>query len=104
MYEFSQPDVTLISARVIPGVGKYPRYCKVVGTITIDIGFEVRMPLEWNGRFYMVGNEGSGGTISDRNLKRGLILNYATAATDQGHNGAVEGRSYGYNNRQKEID
>jgi feruloyl esterase len=104
MHSFSQPNVTLVSASVVSADERYPAYCKVTGTITIDIGFEVRLPDDWNGRFYMVGNEGSGGAISDRNLKRGLILNYAVAATDQGHNGAVEGRSYGYNNRQKEID
>ena len=84
MYRYSQPNVTLISASVVPADERFPAYCKITGTITIDIGFELRLPLDWNGRFYMVGNEGSGGAISDRNLKRGLILNYAVAATDQG--------------------
>lgn len=52
----------------------------------------------------MVGNEGSGGKLNSRYLDRALRLNYATASTDQGYDGAVEGDAYGYNNRQKVID
>ncbi len=104
MHEYTSPGVTLVSAKVIAAGQRNPAYCKIFGTITIDIGFEVRLPVDWNGRFYMVGNEGSGGRFNERNMGTALRMNYATASTDQGYDGAVEGDSYGYNNRQKVID
>jgi len=104
MHNYSSPAVTLISARVIAADQRNPAYCRVFGTITIDIGFEVRLPVNWNGRFYMVGNEGSGGRFNTRYLDGAVRLDYATASTDQGYDGAVEGDAYGYNNRQKVID
>lgn len=104
MHKYASPSVTLISAEIIPAGQRNPAYCKVFGTITIDIGFEVRLPVNWNGRFYMVGNEGSDGKVNSRNMDAALRLNYATASTDQGFDGNTEALTYAYNNRQKVID
>ena len=104
LVDFSSPEVTLISAEMVSADRGIPAHCRVFGTTTIDIGFDVRLPTDWNGRFYMVGNEGSGGKFNTRYMNRALRLNYATASTDQGYDGAVEGDAYGYNNRQKVID
>ncbi len=104
MYSYENPNVTLISARLIDAGQQNPEYCKVRGTIAPDIGFEVHLPSDWNGRFYMVGNEGSGGKINVRNMRMPVSMNYATASTDLGHNGYMEEENYGYNNRQKVID
>lgn len=104
IHRYSSPTVTLISAEDVAADRRNPAYCKVLGTITYDIGFEVRLPLDWNGRFYMVGNEGSDGKINSRNLDSPLRLNYATASTDQGFDGNTESYTYAYNNRQKVID
>jgi feruloyl esterase len=104
LHQYTAPTVTLISAEIIPAGQRNPAYCKVFGTITYDIGFEVRLPVDWNGRFYMVGNEGSDGKINSRNMDNPLRLKYATASTDQGFDGNTEASTYAYNNRQKVID
>ena len=99
LLNLSSPEITLISATTIAADRGIPTHCRIFGTTTIDIGFDVRLPTSWNGRFYMVGNEGSGGQFNVRNMNNALRLNYATASTDQGYDGAVEGDAYGYNNR-----
>ena len=68
---------------------------------------EVEMPLgsDWNGRFYMVDNAGSGGRINYRRMANARHMGYASASTDQGYDAQTEGGDlFGYNNRQKEID
>lgn len=104
LHNYSNSTVTLISASDIAAGPRNPAYCKVRGTISPDIGFEVHLPHDWNERFYMVGNEGAGGKINNRYMGLPLSLKYATASTDLGHNGYMEEENYGYNNRQKVID
>jgi feruloyl esterase len=36
-------------------------HCRIFGQVLPQVGFEVRMPAEWNGRFVMVGNGGCSG-------------------------------------------
>ncbi|MBT5217882.1 MAG: tannase/feruloyl esterase family alpha/beta hydrolase, partial [Woeseia sp.] len=104
LHEYASNTVTIISADIVPADQRNPTYCKVFGTITIDIGFEVHLPTDWNGRFYMVGNEGSDGRINTRYLNSAARLNYATASTDLGYDINADGDAYGYKNRQKVID
>ena len=106
LYDFSRPNVTLISSKIVSG-DRGPELCRVVGTILPDVGFEAELPLapDWNGRFYMVDNAGSGGRINERRMARARTMGYAAASTDQGYDSETEGDSrYGPNNRQKEID
>jgi feruloyl esterase len=104
LYEFSRPRVTLVTSAIVEN-DRDSSYCRVTGTILPDVGFEAQLPLEWNGRFYMVDNAGSGGRINHRRMSGARAMGYATASTDQGYNYRTEGDSrYGYNNRQKEID
>ncbi len=105
LHAFSQPTVTLIAAGRSEGRQQGSEFCRVRGTILPDVGFEAQLPLEWNGRFYMVDNAGSGGRINARRMADARRMGYASASTDQGYDYATEGDSrYGYNNRQKEID
>ncbi len=106
LYDFSRPNVTLISSKIVSG-DRGPEFCRVVGTILPDVGFEAQLPLapDWNGRFYMVDNAGSGGRINYRRMANARRMGYATASTDQGYDDRTEGGDlFGYNNRQKEID
>ena len=106
LYGVSRPNVTLISSKIVAG-DRGPEFCRVVGTILPDVGFEAELPLasDWNGRFYMVDNAGSGGRINERRMARARTMGYAAASTDQGYDSPTEGDSrYGHNNRQKEID
>ncbi len=59
-------------------------HCRVTGMIGGTIGFEVLLPVDWNGRFFMGGGGGFVGTI--QNAARGTVdQGYATAGTDTGH-------------------
>jgi feruloyl esterase len=99
----SLPDVRITSAETVPGGTRwaYPPspfnifaglnpstdrpFCRVVGVIESEIGFEVWLPPEWNGRFLGVGNGGYTGAINYPGLGLGLGRGFATASTDTGH-------------------
>ena len=62
-------------------------YCKVLGTIGKEINFELLLPGDWNGRFFMGGGGGFVGSIA--NMARWSVHDgYATSGTDTGHKGA----------------
>ena len=69
-----------------------PPFCRVAGTIRptpdSDIRFEVWMPAsDWNGKFVGVGNGVWAGSITYSSMREPLSMGYATAATDDGHQG-----------------
>jgi feruloyl esterase len=80
-----------------PGVpaaaySRLPAFCRAAGTIKpssdSDIRFEVWMPAaNWNGKFVGVGNGVWAGSISYFEMVAPLSSGYATAATDDGHQG-----------------
>lgn len=97
-------SLTITSAGVREGDGGQP-YCYARGIIAPAIGFHVQIPLRehWNGRFLMWGDGGKDGDLdfADHRVAEG----YAVANTNMGHdNGAEPGSSFGYDNRQSEID
>jgi hypothetical protein len=92
-----------------PGVSSgpfLPEHCVVQGSINertgIDerpyaIGFELRLPTEWNGRFLFQGGGGNDGVVAPavgRNTgasgaqDNALLRGFAVATTDAGHQGA----------------
>jgi hypothetical protein len=79
-----------------------PAHCHVQGKIAertgIDgkpyaIGFDLRMPAAWNGRFFFQGGGGTDGTLRDAvgqltgggNTGNALLQGYAVVFTDTGH-------------------
>ncbi len=66
----------------------YPEHCYVLGVINDDIKFEVRLPAQWNGKFYMGGGGGFVGTIQSQGWQDALTRGYATTGTDTGHTAA----------------
>lgn len=79
-----------------------PTHCHVQGKINertgIDgkpyaIGFDLRMPATWNGRFFFQGGGGTDGTLRDAvgqltgggNTSNALLQGYAVVFTDTGH-------------------
>jgi len=81
------------------------RYCYVKGNIAPAIRFHVQLPLpeNWNGRFLKQGDGGKDGDLDffDHRVAEG----YAVANSNTGHDSGAEPRStFGYNNRQAEID
>lgn len=97
------PDVTLTEATVIApdpdwtapaihagrprDVHVHKRFCRVVGVIEDEIGFELWLPVrgEWNGRLLATGNGGFAGFIRYDGLAMGIARGYASVSTDTGH-------------------
>ena len=95
---------------VAPGLyQKLPAFCRVAGTIKptsdSDIRFEVWMPeADWNGKFVGVGNGVWAGSISFSEMAAPLQRGYATAATDDGHQGNPLDASFAAGHPEKLID
>ena len=108
------PNVAIVSATFTPAVAAVPatsttpaiaavaEHCNVIGNInaartgaqssagvtqTYAINFQVRLPTNWNGRFWMSGGGGTDGSVP--NTLTNLNDGYATAANDSGHSNAT---------------
>ena len=102
-------DLSVITAEPIPATKEAPAHCRVFLMAQPELHMEVRLPANWNGRFYMFGNGGWAGEAFDTprrvaNHARALRAGFATASTDTGHSAAQEpGASFALT-RQKLLD
>jgi len=93
-----------------PGTySRLPPFCRVAGTLRptadSDIRFEVWMPASgWNGKFVGVGNGVWAGSISYFEMVAPLSIGYATAATDDGHQGNPLDASFAAGHPEKLVD
>ncbi len=83
-------EVKIESATLVPATAQVPEHCDVRGTIWPEAKFAVKLPTNWNNRFYMVGGGGYAGNLSLPQMNPGLQKGYATATTDTGHDAAKE--------------
>lgn len=110
MARFKAKDLVEIHAAAIPASAVVPAHCRVTGTLAPEIAFEVSLPPQWNGRFYMIGNGGHAGESLDdagRAAQRNtaLQMGFAFAQTNTGHDSRKEpGASFVLSNPQKAID
>jgi tannase/feruloyl esterase len=90
---YAAPEVVITSATEVPevlsGPTAAPAHCDVRGTISDNIKFALFLPVEWNGRFQMVGNGGKAGSISLGDMRSALRLGYASSSTDTGHDNSI---------------
>ncbi len=87
------------------GTDDLPSYCRVAGRIDVNIGFEIRLPLTWNGRLLTAGCGLLCGQVQMHRTDDALIRGYAVAHTDMGHQSeSVGDATWAYNNREAEID
>lgn len=86
----------------VTGGDNYPAHCQIQGNINertgIDgkpyaIGYEIRLPTAWNGKFFFQGGGGTNGVLVaalgnllNSSESNGLSQGYAVASTDGGHN------------------
>jgi pimeloyl-ACP methyl ester carboxylesterase len=83
---------TVTRAALVPASATVPEYCIVLGEMSQDLDFEVRMPTDWNHRTVFTGGGGFDGVIADPGFfltpfSPGLPnRGYATIATNHGHN------------------
>ena len=104
-------DVQNLSAVHVAARDDLPAFCSLQGTIRPAISFEIRLPEDWNGGFYMAGCGGlCGQLLSDapgfvNAMNHGLKRGYAAATMDGGHWGtsSVDGR-WALHNRLAEVD
>ncbi len=99
------PNLTITVARLVEATETTPQYCYMKGVISPAIVYHMQLPLpeNWNGRLLNIGDGGKDGDLdfSDERLTQG----YAVANSNMGHDNGVEpGASFGFNNRQAEID
>jgi feruloyl esterase len=92
----SLPNVTISSAVSVPA-GQFslpvqpsrtvqvPAFCRVVGNIWPEVGFELWMPAQWNKKLLGVGNGGFAGSISYAAMAGPMQAGYAVGSTDTGH-------------------
>jgi len=98
-------NLTILSARLMNAAGAASQYCYVRGLIAPAIHYHVQFPLpeNWNGRFLYWGDGGTDGDLDFANTR--LAQGYAVTNSNTGHdNGTEPGASFGFNNRQAEVD
>jgi feruloyl esterase len=105
----SNNEVSVAIAALVAETPAAPAHCRVFGQVLPQVGFEVRMPAEWNGRFVMLGNGGFAGDSTDspgrvRDYGRYMKRGYAVAATDTGHSNITEPEATFAADRQKLLD
>ncbi|MDV3457110.1 tannase/feruloyl esterase family alpha/beta hydrolase [Sphingomonas sp. HF-S4] len=59
--------------------------CRVEGTIEGNIGFELWLPTDWNGRLLGAGVGGDAGVFNYADMSRRVGEGFATVTTDSGH-------------------
>ena len=98
---------TVVAAGTLTLAGKdVPAHCRLTGKMferkspvdgqTYAIGFEMRLPLEWSGRFWYQANGGidgsvvpaTGSTSGGGPLTSALLQGFAVISSDAGHSGA----------------
>jgi feruloyl esterase len=93
-----------------PGAyAQLPPFCRVAGTLRptadSDIRFEVWLPASnWNGKFVGTGNGVWAGSITLSSMAAPLAMGYATAATDDGHQGSPLDAGFAAGHPQKLVD
>jgi hypothetical protein len=102
-------QVSIATALLVPATADAPEHCRVTGQVLPQVGFEVSLPTQWNGRFYMFGNGGYAGEALDSAARRAtaaraMRLGYAAAETDTGHSAATEPLGAFAADRQKLLD
>src|ERR1035437_5063238 len=101
--------ISISTAVQVAETSDVPGHCRVSGQVLPEVGFEVNLPVRWNGRLYMFGNGGYAGERFDTQSRiairtRALKHGFASAATDTGHSAATEPLASFARNRQKLLD
>lgn len=96
MTKFFQPGATITSAKMVPAGDGLPEHCRVEGWRWPDDGFVVKLPSEWNGRLFQVGNGGAGGSIDEPAMVLGLQKGFAAAGGSGGHRTPATLFQFGY--------
>ena len=99
----SLPDVRVLTAEAM---SEPAAHCRVEGVIGTEIGFELHLPDDWNGKFIMGGGGGFSGDFNNAAMLVGNILadGWATVTTDTGHRGNNADASWALNNLERQVN
>jgi feruloyl esterase len=78
--------------------------CIVTGMIAGRVGFELRMPDDWNGRYYQIGTGGFSGKIFPVSLAWDAAKGNAVAMSDAGHRADSMDARWAKDNPEAVID
>ncbi len=106
------PNTELTSATVVAQTATLPAHCRVAGVTHgepgSNVGVEVRLPGDWNGKLLFTTKQGYLGSlapVTNPAIRDALGRHYATVTTDGGHSSpSILDASFGLNNRPAEID
>ena len=101
----ASPTLTILSAELRSAEASNTQYCYVRGFIAPGIRYHVQLPLpkNWNERFLHWGDGGKDGDLDFADHR--VVQGYAVANSNMGHDvGSEPGASFGFHNRQAEID
>src|SRR5882724_1413461 len=87
------PSATIASTSLVPAVGAFPEY------------FNLRLPTQWNGKFYFGGLGGLDGLMPAPGA--GLRSGYAEIGTNTGHastDGTLYDGSWAYHHEERQIN
>jgi hypothetical protein len=95
------PGVHFTSATLVPAGGGLPEHCLVKGAfLPEEDPFVVKLPTNWNGNYFQVGNGGLAGSIDPASVNFGLVRGYAAASASGGYdvsNPINANGQFGYN-------
>jgi hypothetical protein len=106
----TDPDMSIVSADIIPGADGVPEHCRVTGLLAPEIRFQVNLPASWNRRFYMNGNGGFAGESPEAPNRAALRATarrhgFVSATTNTGHDAVQEPlATFGERSYQKVVD
>lgn len=78
------PNVTVASVQLVASTVTIPEHCRVEGDRYHD-HFVIKLPTDWNARYYQVGNGGAAGSVSESEIDVGLAQGYVAAGGSGGH-------------------
>ncbi len=94
------PEVVITDAVTVT---EKTTHCKVLGTIGKEIDFELLLPGDWNGRFFMGGGGGFVGSIAN-GARWSVHDGYATSGTNTGHKGHGLKADWALDNMERQIN
>ena len=94
----------VLAAKPVAAAGDMPAYCDVQGYIQPQIGIQLRLPANWNGKFLKYGCGGFCGAMFTAACDAPLRKGYACIVSDMGHKSTALDAKWAYNNLQAEVD
>lgn len=96
-------DVRISVAEPVAPSGDAKAHCRVAGVIGKEIHFELLLPDDWNGRFFMGGGGGYVGAVTN-SVRSTVNQGYATSGTDTGHQANGLEAGWALNNAERQVN